>query len=109
MEIGGEPADVPAVAHSDQRQHRDLGVLCGVQGTEHRLLRILLFLLLDAGSCARARRSVTTCHRRGPRRCWRPGMHPTGGHAGSERIGVELEPQRLRGETGFGQIERDEV
>jgi hypothetical protein len=30
VEGGGEAADVPAIAHRDQREHRDLSVLGGV-------------------------------------------------------------------------------
>src|ERR1019366_4282981 len=37
--VGGQPADVPAVAHGDQREDRDLGVLGGVQGAQQRLQR----------------------------------------------------------------------
>ena len=32
--VRGEAADVPAVAHRDQGKHRDLGVLCRVEGAE---------------------------------------------------------------------------
>ena len=34
VDVGGEPADVPAIAHRQQRQDRDLGVLGGVQRAE---------------------------------------------------------------------------
>ena len=34
VDVGREAADVPAVAHRDQRQHRDLAVLGRVQGAE---------------------------------------------------------------------------
>ena len=37
VDVGGQPADVPAIAHRDQRQHGDLPVLGGVQGTEQRV------------------------------------------------------------------------
>src|SRR5215213_3865069 len=39
MEVRRQPADVPAVAHRQQRQHRDLRVLGGVQRPEHHLER----------------------------------------------------------------------
>ena len=63
------PADVPAVAHREQRQHRDLRVLGGVQRAEQQ-----------------------------PRR---EGL--------GERLGVELEPDRLRREARRRQLERDDV
>ena len=37
--VGRQAADVPAVAHRDQRQHRDLRVLGGVQRAEQRVQR----------------------------------------------------------------------
>src|SRR5207244_13063231 len=36
VEVGRQPADVPAVAHRQQRQHRDLRVLRRVQRAEDR-------------------------------------------------------------------------
>ena len=39
VDVGREAADVPAVAHRDQRQHRDLAVLGGVQRAEQHLAR----------------------------------------------------------------------
>ena len=39
VRVGGQAADVPAVAHREQRQHRDLRVLGRVQRPEQRLQR----------------------------------------------------------------------
>ncbi len=39
VEVGGQPADVPAVAHRDQRQHRDLRVLGRVQRAQQGVHR----------------------------------------------------------------------
>ena len=50
--VGREAADVPAVAHREQRQHRDLRVLGGVQRAEQQLRR-------EAGE-RRRRRARTT-------------------------------------------------
>ena len=47
--VGREASDVPAVAHRDQRRHRDLGVLERVQRPEQQLQRKLLL----AGACVR--------------------------------------------------------
>src|SRR6201989_2479575 len=41
VDVGREAADVPAVAHRDQRQDGELAVLGGVQGAEQRLGRQL--------------------------------------------------------------------
>ncbi len=53
VEVGRQPADVPAVAHRDQRQHGDLRVLGRVQRAEQRLERKFL-------RAARPRRARTT-------------------------------------------------
>ena len=42
MGVGRQPADVPAVAHRQQRQHRDLRVLGRVQRAEQQLAREVL-------------------------------------------------------------------
>src|SRR6478672_3337705 len=41
VEVGRQAADVPAVAHGQQREHGDLGVLGGVQRAEQDLVREL--------------------------------------------------------------------
>ena len=93
VEVGGEPADVPAIAHRDQGQHRDLGVLGGVERAEERLER-------DRVSAAAAALSGAHCRPRRPvdRQLAQP-----------QRGGVELEPERLRGEARGGEVEPDEL
>ena len=87
VEVRGQPADVPAVAHRDQRQHGDLGVLGCVQRAEQRLQR----------------------DRDLRRRCRSDSLLTGRGCAQPQLGGVQLEPERLRGEARGRQIEPDEV